>query len=54
MMFPDGRSQSISIRQRISGRSAPLTINIDARATGIYIYSKTRGRGSLDVVGLRR
>ena len=52
MTFADGRSQTMSIRQRLSDRSQPLTINVDSRATGVYIYGMSR-RGSLDVVGLR-
>lgn len=54
LMFADGRSQTISVRQRVTSRSQPLTLDIDGRATGVYIYGSTRGRGSLDVVGLRR
>jgi hypothetical protein len=54
LRFADGSYQPISVRQRISGRSQPLTLEIDSRATGVYIYGRTRGRGSLDVVGLRR
>ena len=54
LVFSNGAQQSLDIRQRVTSRSMPLTIDIDPRATGIYIYGKTRGRGSLDIVGLRR
>lgn len=52
MTFADGRSQTMTVRQRLSDRSQPLTINVDSRATGVYIYGMSR-RGSLDIVGIR-
>ena len=52
VMFPDGRYETTSIRQRLSDRSQPLTINVDSRATGLYVYGMSR-RGSLDIVGIR-
>ena len=52
MTFANGQSQTISIRQRLNDRSQPLTINVDSRATGMYIYGMSR-RGSLDIVGVR-
>lgn len=54
LTFSNGAQQTIDIRQRVTSRSMPLTVDIDSRATGVYIYGSTRGRGSLDVVGLRR
>jgi hypothetical protein len=54
LVYSNGAMQTIDVRNRVTSRSAPLTIDIDARATGVYVYAKTRGRGSLDVVGLRR
>jgi hypothetical protein len=52
MTFANGQTQTISIRQRLNDRSQPLTINVDGRATGMYIYGMSR-RGSLDIVGIR-
>lgn len=54
LTFSNGAQQTIDVRQRVTSRSMPLTVDIDARATGVYVYASTRGRGSLDVVGLRR
>lgn len=52
MRFADGRTQTVSIRQRLNDRSRPVTINVSARATGVYVYGTSR-RGSLDIVGIR-
>lgn len=52
MTYADGQTQTISVRQRLNDRSQPLTINVDSRATGMYIYGMSR-RGSLDIVGIR-
>jgi hypothetical protein len=52
MTFANGQSQTISLRQRLNDRSRPLTINVDGRATGVYVYGMSR-RGSLDIVGIR-
>jgi len=54
LTFSNGAQQTIDVRQRVTSRSMPLTVDIDTRATGVYVYGSTRGRGSLDVVGLRR
>jgi hypothetical protein len=54
LTFSNGAQQTIDVRQRVTSRSMPLTVDIDNRATGVYVYGSTRGRGSLDVVGLRR
>jgi hypothetical protein len=54
LTFSNGAQQTIDVRQRVTSRSMPLTVDIDSRATGVYVYGSTRGRGSLDVVGLRR
>lgn len=54
LTYSNGAQQTIDVRQRVTSRSMPLTIDIDNRATGVYVYGSTRGRGSLDVVGLRR
>ena len=54
LTFSNGAQQTIDIRQRVTSRSMPLTIDIDNRATGVYVYGSTRGRGSVDVIGLRR
>lgn len=54
LRFSNGAQQTIDVRKRVTSRSMPLTVDIDSRATGVYVYGSTRGRGSLDVVGLRR
>jgi hypothetical protein len=54
LVYSNGARRTIDVRQRVTSRSAPLTLDIDSRAVGFYIYAKTRGRGSLDIVGLRR
>jgi hypothetical protein len=54
LTFSNGAQQTVDVRQRVTSRSMPLTVDIDNRATGVYVYGSTRGRGSLDVVGLRR
>ncbi|HTL37766.1 MAG TPA: hypothetical protein VL326_31760 [Kofleriaceae bacterium] len=54
LTYSNGAQQTIDVRQRVTSRSMPLTVDIDSRATGVYIYASTRGRGSLDLVGLRR
>jgi hypothetical protein len=54
LTYANGGQRTIDIRQRVTSRSMPLTIDIDSRATGVYIYGSTRGRGALDLVGLRR
>ena len=54
LVYSNGATQTIDVRNKVTNRSMPLTIDIDARATGAYVYARTRGRGSLDVVGLRR
>jgi hypothetical protein len=52
MTFANGRTQTLSIRQRLNDRSRPLTINVNSRATGVYVYGTSR-RGNLDIVGIR-
>jgi hypothetical protein len=52
VMFDDGRSQTLTINRRLNDRSQPLTLDIQGRVTGVYIYGMSR-RGSLDVVGIR-
>ena len=52
LVYANGSTRTMDVRQRVTSRSMPLTIDIDGRATGVYIYGSTRGRGSLDVVGL--
>jgi hypothetical protein len=54
LVYANGAMQTVDVRQRVTSRSAPLTLDVDSRAVGVYVYAKTRGRGSLDVVGLRR
>jgi hypothetical protein len=56
VMYPNGRSRTIPVRQTLSARTPTLTIDLDRRAiTGVYIYGDAiRGRGSFDVIGLRR
>jgi hypothetical protein len=52
MTFANGQTQTLSIRQRLNDRTQPLTINVDGRATGVYVYGRSR-RGSVDIVGIR-
>jgi hypothetical protein len=52
VMFDDGRSQTLDIKRRLNDRSQPLTLDIQGRVSGVYIYGMSR-RGSLDVVGIR-
>ena len=56
VVLANGRTQTFEVNQVMSARDPSLTIDLDQRAiTGIYVYGTTeRGRGTFDVIGLRR
>jgi hypothetical protein len=56
VMYPNGRSRTITVNQTLSAELPSLMIDLDHRAvTGVYIYGTSwRGRASFDVIGLRR
>ncbi|HEY5921997.1 MAG TPA: hypothetical protein VIV11_10025 [Kofleriaceae bacterium] len=56
VMMSNGRAQTFTVNQLLSGRSPSITIDIGHRAiSGIYVYGSTeRGRATFDVIGLRR
>jgi len=56
VVLANGRSITYDVNQQMSFRSPSITIDLDHKAiTGIYVYGMTeRGRGTFDVIGLRR
>jgi hypothetical protein len=54
LRFADGRTQTVSLRQTLSRRNPSITINTYG-ATSMFVRgSQMRGRGTFDIVGLRR
>ncbi|NVB77024.1 MAG: hypothetical protein HOV81_01395 [Kofleriaceae bacterium] len=54
LRFADGRTQAVSVRQVLSRRNPSITIDTYG-ATGMFVRgSQMRGRGTFDIVGLRR
>jgi hypothetical protein len=54
LRFADGRTRAVSVRQVLSRRNPSITLDTYG-ATGMFVRgSQMRGRGTFDVVGLRR
>ena len=55
LQMADGRTQTIDVRRMLSQRAETFTIDIGSHVTGVFIHgSSMRGRGSIDIIGLRR